>query len=421
MVAITPLKKTPPHFIREELANLSPAKPYQPTLLAQSDLALSSLASQSSLGFQPLPTQLGSSQSNNTDSSDSSEDSDSSAEGLDSSHLHVVSTLLSNPEKQLPVQFITAQQQESLPLPKAHRKRQKDGHADISSTRTKKHKTGAHYSTQSSSQEPSYKQREMECTTDTAAGLLVKIPLADLRLPKPKATVEPYNIRVTAPTSSTPQRRNTADTLTESDEIVPGRDRYSRFQNVDYSTGLVHDVHGSGRAPGERARVHGGGRWERERTGVPRLSGRTHGWERDHYHRGGEDYWSDTSHHESSRDTPRGSSGARNFPRKRDPEYFMQEARRRKKEADKIMVHARPLVPEKVTIYVVQVPGLEKAKLYMESVTYFMRHGGAIEVSSALCTLHCVIELCCRPNSKVVLQTQRSREILTRCIQTLSA
>lgn len=27
-----------------------------------------------------------------------------------------------------------------------------------------------------------------------------------------------------------------------------------------------------------------------------------------------------------------------------------------------------------------QVPGLEKAKLYMESVTYFMRHGGAIEV-----------------------------------------
>ena len=27
-----------------------------------------------------------------------------------------------------------------------------------------------------------------------------------------------------------------------------------------------------------------------------------------------------------------------------------------------------------------QVPGLEKARLYMESVTYFMRHGGAIEV-----------------------------------------
>lgn len=32
------------------------------------------------------------------------------------------------------------------------------------------------------------------------------------------------------------------------------------------------------------------------------------------------------------------------------------------------------------TLDTVQVPGLEKAKLYMESVTYFMRHGGAIEV-----------------------------------------
>lgn len=31
-------------------------------------------------------------------------------------------------------------------------------------------------------------------------------------------------------------------------------------------------------------------------------------------------------------------------------------------------------------VSVLQVPGLEKAKLYMESVTYFMRHGGAIEV-----------------------------------------
>ena len=28
----------------------------------------------------------------------------------------------------------------------------------------------------------------------------------------------------------------------------------------------------------------------------------------------------------------------------------------------------------------VKIPGLEKARLYMESVTYFMRHGGAIEV-----------------------------------------
>lgn len=35
----------------------------------------------------------------------------------------------------------------------------------------------------------------------------------------------------------------------------------------------------------------------------------------------------------------------------------------------------------------VQTPGVDKAKAYMESVTYFMKHGDALEVSRRLCVL----------------------------------
>lgn len=348
MAAITPLKKTPPHFMctREELANLSPAKPYKPTVLTHNDLTLSSLASQSSLGFHPLPTQLmtsNSAQPNDADDNDS--DSGSESSGAPSQHhLYVSSGVASNRFSQ-PVQHHTAQEQPSLPLPKSHRRKQRTDHPDLPSSKSKRHKidTQLYSSKQSSSQESSLSRSQNEApgsatevqqssVIDAPSSLLVKIPLVDLRLPKPKATVEPYNIRVTAPSSTTPHRRNTGDTITDTEEVSQGRDRYSRLQNMDYSTGLVHDFRG-GNSRGERGRIHAGSRWEREstRTANSRLSGRSHGWERDSYHRGGgEDYWSD-------RESQRGAGG-RSFPRKRDPEYFMQEARRRKKEADKIMV-----------------------------------------------------------------------------------
>lgn len=202
------------------------------------------------------------------------------------------------------------------------------------------------------------------------SSLLVRIPLADLRisesaqqqLEKPKATVEPI---VRNPTAS--NRRNTAD-MTEAEE-VQGRDRYSRMPD-EYSAGPAHDYPGNGV---ERSRGHAGVRWMRDpRYGRGSEYGR--GWEREHYRvnaGGGEEYWSD--HRRSYRHPPE---------RKSDPEYFMQEARRRKKEADKIMVCVLYLnvYTSVITYMYMKVPGLEKAKLYMESVTYFMRHGGAIEV-----------------------------------------
>ena len=74
----------------------------------------------------------------------------------------------------------------------------------------------------------------------------------------------------------------------------------------------------------ERSGRHGGGRHS--------------GWDRDgDYHRG-DDYWMDgggTHYDRGARDYERGS---RQPDRKRGAEYFMQEARRRKHEADKITV-----------------------------------------------------------------------------------
>ena len=65
------------------------------------------------------------------------------------------------------------------------------------------------------------------------------------------------------------------------------------------------------------------------------------GWDRDgDYHRSNDDYWMDgggggTHYDRGTRDYERGS---RQPDRKRGAEYFMQEARRRKHEADKIGV-----------------------------------------------------------------------------------
>lgn len=78
-------------------------------------------------------------------------------------------------------------------------------------------------------------------------------------------------------------------------------------------------------------------------------SGRHGGWDRDgDYHRSNDDYWMDgggTHYDRGARDYERSS---RQPDRKRGAEYFMQEARRRKHEADKInvsiIVHGRYLL-----------------------------------------------------------------------------
>lgn len=338
MAAITPLKKTPPHSVcREELANLSPAKSCKP-ILTQNDSILSSLAHQSSLGFHPVPvpTPLDAEEDEkySYSSSDSNPESDPdmyttpnrvmpNVESFDQHLVHTSTQLVGHVHQP----FSAVHQ--SL-LPKSHRKK------DPTRT-TKKHKLSVDLCSNKPAllesrlnEAPEVNESASQATaSDALSSLLVKIPLVDLRLPKPKATVEPYIIRTTTPSSSRPLQRNTT---TELEEMGQGREHYaSRLHNVDFGTGLLHDYHG-GR--GERARLHT--RWERENArehrGTSRLSGRGHGWERDHYRGSGDDYWSDNS---SRAEVQR---GVRSYPRTRDPEYFMQEARRRKKDADKIIV-----------------------------------------------------------------------------------
>lgn len=375
IAAITPLKKTPPHFIcaSEELANLSPAKPYKATGHTQSDLSQTGLATQSSLGFQFIPHPLlthhltsNSAPSSDADDdddscSDSSSDSELSSERAGQRHLYVQSlarqttgvSQQTTAQPRLPYQLFAPENS------KSHRKKRKS--SQPGSSTTKKHKVSTHVSNMPLHDSAlSGGQGEALALASGAvqlsleggsppSSLLVSIPLVDWRvpdstqqqIPKPKATVEPYNVRVT---SKAPNRRNTTDTMTDVDEVQSGS-RFSRLQNDEYGAGPVHDYDGS---RGERSRVHTGVRWEREGSrdhraygSSSRMSGRGHGWERDHHRgSGGEEYWSGTSHYESSRgESQRG--GGRSYPRadrKRDPDFFMQEARRRKKDADKIMV-----------------------------------------------------------------------------------
>lgn len=247
---------------------------------------------------------------------------------------------------------------EEVSISKSHKKKRKSSQpGDSTSTLSKKHKRGGNVG-EPVVEECAHGQTMLGASNGGRAtvlsSLLVRIPLVDLvdlrvpdsaqqQLEKPKATVEPIVRNPT--TSRTPNRRNTADMMETEDQL--NRDRYPRL--LDEYTGPVHDY-------GGRARSHGEGRWEREASRdhttygmMSRASGRSsdygrgHGWEREHYRgsAGGEDYWSDVSHYESTRESQRGRGYSR-YPseRKRDPEYFMQEARRRKKEADKIMVRS---------------------------------------------------------------------------------
>ena len=367
MAAITPLKKTPPHFVcvAEELANLSPPKPPKATSLTQT-----SLSSQSSQGFHPLYSQQHTEEKRSQDSNSSASSSESGGEVSGDSHpqtapssigQHSSNQALGSLQRQ---HFAALLQQPTNSQP--HKKKRKAKNPDLLTS--KKHKSSDNLigngSKLSDSREApvTHFSTFQEATSSKAAvsSLLVSIPLADVKIGKPKATVEPYNVR-----STTSNRRNTLDGLAEAEEMQ-GRDRYSRLgvQGEEYTAGLIslHDYHmGTGGGPGgrgERSRGHSHGRWERDGSrdhriyGAPSRSsgrgvssdygGRSHGhsWERDgHYRSTGptEEYWPDTSHYDSSRLEPQRGVG-RTYPRKMDPEYFMLEARRRKKEADKIVV-----------------------------------------------------------------------------------
>lgn len=354
--AITPLKKTPPHYM-EEFANLSPAKPHKSTVHptpSQSGLALTNLTSQSSLGFHPY---LASNPPENTEGgseegqSDSSTDSESDTP-QETSHEECI---LNIHQKHL---RLSNHQQHDVESQVSPKKKRKSSQPCSSLTASKKHRSVSGGFTSVAPKDEVAETAQVsqvllsasnEGRAAVLSGLLVRIPLVDLKVPdstqqqleKPKATVEPIVRNPT--TSRTPNRRNTADMMETEDH--QNRDRYSRLLD-DYVTGPVHDY-------GGRPRPHEG-RWDRDGSRdhrsyglMSRTSsrgsdyGRGHGWERDHY-RGGagsDDYWSDISHYESSRDSQRGRGYSRHpNERKRDPEYYMQEARRRKKEADKIMV-----------------------------------------------------------------------------------
>lgn len=352
MAAITPLKKTPPHFT-EELANLSPAKPSKDTSLFKRDLTVAGLTSQSSLGFHPQypPQNLtyggGASQDSGSSSLGSSEESGGEEE-VPRPHIVTTSTVAQHSTNQplastSRLHFAAPHQQD---LTQPARKKKRKSKSQESGT-TKKQKRSSSTEVRKSLVVTS--AAPLVVAPQVPASLLVSIPLTDVKIGKPKvvATVGPYNVRST---TSHP-RRNTLDSLADGDDSQ-SRDRYSRLglQGDDYGTTLLplHDYH----SRSERSRGHSGAaRWEREpsswdhRTyGVPSRSGgrgeyggrgHGHGWERDSHYRGNnEDYFSDGSHYDSA---PQRGLG-RTHARKMDPEYFMQEARRRKKEADKIMV-----------------------------------------------------------------------------------
>ena len=404
-IAITPLKKTPPHFMlnSDELANLSPAK-HKSTASTHSGPPIPSLATQSSLGFTAFqPINSGNMNSEDSSGSDSDSSSMSTSEetfgdllekskkewkdevggGQDVLHenRHELASTLSMQSflGNEGVGSIERKHYAAQPPPnslvssrKTLKKKRKS--MDVVSI-TKKSKSDNDYQIAhkvrraATMDDNNHIKQSMDSSGEvptTISSLLVQIPLADLKvpdssqqqIPKPKATVEPYNVRTTT-SSRTPNRRNTTESIPEQEDVVQGgREHYSRIRNEDYAT-TGHDYH-AGR--GERSRVITGGRWEREpvrdrRTygsgshggGRGNDYGRGHGWEREHYRGGpggGEEYWSDTAtHYEGSRGDPQRTGGGRGYARhqpperkKGGPEYYMQEARQRKKKADKIMV-----------------------------------------------------------------------------------
>ena len=200
--------------------------------------------------------------------------------------------------------------------------------------------------------------------------LIVSIALNVCKVAKPKAKVEPYNV-----VRPTPQRRSTSDGIggTEQEEgrgISGARDGYgsvrlrpdefpghasrlrghptNRWERDDRERrtyGLSSHVAAGPREftvgrsnPGDYTSARGGGGVDYPRAGGD-YSARTHGWDRDTSYRGpGEEYWFD---YEGSRmDSQRGAVGGNRrgySAHRQDPDSYMEEARKRKKEADKMV------------------------------------------------------------------------------------
>lgn len=347
--AITPLKKTPPQFVCpiEEFANLSPVKSFSKSNAATGSEEESSVNhSDSSSVSESSDTEVVPPKITGSAEHYSNVQLSSDIQRQDTSiyqHLHLPPNQLHHPA--------------TVPQESKYKKKRKRSQPDSATAALKKSKVGQFSppgplehrtpvekpitgsSVFEASQKPLCSVSATQATDSSA--LLVRIPLTDLRVPdlmqqqleKPKATVEPIVRNPT--TRGTPNRRNTAD-MTEAEE-VQSRDRYARLLTDEYSTGVpVHDYHGRSR-----------GRWEREPSRdhrnygpLSRASGRgsDHGrWDREHYRGSAEEYWQDV-YYESSREPQRGRGYPRHLnERKKDSEYFMLEAKRRKKEADKIM------------------------------------------------------------------------------------
>ncbi len=463
-VTITPLKKTPPHFMSDDAANLSPAKHRPHVSYVTGDApTVPGLVfnSQTSMGFQLVTPgnntskcDLNTAGSSNSDYSDSEEESESfnldSTRTTSSTRDSVTSSLMqpgklpstgtqSKPlggrgrtSKQNPVaegMQNTATVENSTPLLNLYSKKKKKkrnlhevaggdepvgkkmrlNEADsisLSISQSAVMATAAAGSTGTASAGRSGAVRDisgslmaslkestpshgpsvapvspLSAASSDLMSLIVRIPLSVCKVQKPKAKVEPYNV-----VRPTPQRRSTSDGLgVDQEETRTGtstRDMYGtggRMRPDEYGGG-VRDMHAN------RMRSHMSTRWERDdrRTyglpshgagtrefssgsrefGVARANvdystsarggpvdyprggdygGRGHIWERENAFRGNEEYWSD---YEGSRmDTQRAGpasgmgSGRHGYSTNRmDPDSYMLEARKRKKEADKITV-----------------------------------------------------------------------------------
>lgn len=393
----------------EEVANLSPAKHCRQVAVP---VHSSSLVSQSSLGFCPIPSYPNNQtdkDSSDSGSGDSSSDSEfnSEVEALSRRHHNLEASEVlggSHPGQSTEQLNFLRKEKAATPIEnsalgsqlvgnlqrehevaqqhyevKSHkRKRKYNQSADISAKKPVKVEREFDKRRISPVQDTvSIKTREPDgagntklatgiSNAETVSSLLVKIPLSEVKVSdtiqlqlKPKATVEPYNVRSTSFSRTAHHRNIGGDVLPEQEE---GRDRYSRLRLDEYASSspgaAVHDFHGRG----ERSRVHTGARWERDhrsyisgargsgRGGGGGDYGRGHGWGEGYRVSGGgggDEYWPEGSHYETGRVENQRAGGAalRGYPprhglieRKNDPEYYMQEARRRKKEADKITV-----------------------------------------------------------------------------------
>ncbi|KAL5460618.1 hypothetical protein EMCRGX_G034075 [Ephydatia muelleri] len=191
--------------------------------------------------------------------------------------------------------------------------------------------------------------------------LVIKIPLSLVKK-KRMATVEPYH--VTAPSEKASRRRSEGQESVEEDPSrrrdIPEASDFSRHrEDNQYS----HEYPRSD----DRGHTHRARNWEY--SGPRHRHGNTEG--RHDYPPWGEhynsEYWDYGSAHydrgtRSDYEEGRRSRGYHADRSSYNSKRTLQEARRKKHEADSI-----------------KIPGVEKAKAYMEAVTCFMKHGYSME------------------------------------------